>query len=384
VRVPRVVIVYPVPMPYTFPVLRLIATSGEIELSVLYSKRSLAGRGGEAPVGELGFPHLFLRDLGRVTVGRTVREIDVNPGLPLALERHSADLVVLSGFVQPTSLLGIAWARLRRRPYGLFVESHDLRRRSRRKNALRRALVGPLVRGAAVLYPTGESAKQSLTGLGGSPARMVAFPHVPDPAVFHAGERELARTQLREQFGLSPETPVLVFVGRLVASKGVESLLRAHASVHEQTGALLVIVGDGPLRGSLEAAASSGVTFLGFRPPAEIAGILRGADLALSPSLDEPWGTFPLEAAACGCPIVATDRVASARELVGSYGAGRLVTAGAPEELATTVIEVLADPAELERFHRQAILAAANFTPERAARGFLDGVRMTFAAKGTS
>jgi glycosyltransferase involved in cell wall biosynthesis len=380
-KLPHVVIVYPLPMPYTFPVFRLIADSGEVQLTVLFAKRSLAARGEEPKESALRFPHRFLADFGHVFVRRNVREVDLNPGLPLALERRSTDLVVLSGFVQPTSLIGIAWARVRRRPYGLLIESHDLRRRSSAKSMLRHLLVGPLVRGAAVLFPSGESAIRSLDELGARRARMMAFPHVPDPAIFGLEGRPAERIRLRESLGLSQETAVIAFVGRLVTSKGVESLLRAHSMIHDRTGAWLVIAGAGPLRQSLEASAPPGVSFVGFCSPGEVSAILRGADLAVSPSLDEPWGTFPLEAAASGCPIVASDRVASARELVGVHGAGRLVPAGAADELASAVISLLEDPAELEALGTRAALAAQSYTPERAARSFLDGVRMALDAK---
>src|SRR5262249_28002761 len=237
-----------------------------------------------------------------------------NPGLPRALERLAPELVVVSGFVQPSSLLGLAWALARRRPYGLLVESHGLRPRRAAKRALRHALVRRIVRRAGVLCPTGEAAAENLAGLGGAPGRMARFPHVPDPALFHDRDRAEARAALRARLGLAADARVVAFVGRLVESKGVRTLLTAHEEVRRRTGARLVVAGSGPLGDEL-GSPREGVTFLGHVTPFEVAELLRAADLAVSPSVDEPWGTFPLEAAASGCPVVASDHVPSAVEL---------------------------------------------------------------------
>jgi glycosyltransferase involved in cell wall biosynthesis len=376
VSVLRVAMVCPLPMPYLFPVMRQIARSDGVELTVLYARRSLPGRGDAPEPDELGFPHRFLRDAGHVFVGREVRELDLSPDLPRELGRLDPDVVVVSGYVQPTSLLGIGWAQARRRPYGLLVESHELRTRNRVRRALRQGLAGPLVRRAAVLFPTGDAAADALAALGAARTRMAPFPHVPDPEIFHDRGREQAREELCRELRIPRESPVVVFVGRLVESKGVATLLEAHADVHRRTGARLVVVGTGPLRESLEAGDAPGVSFLGRLEPRAVGGMLRAADVAVSPSLDEPWGAFPLEAAASGCAIVATDRVPSAVELATRNRAARLVPPGDADALAAAIVELHAAPERLAELARRAKEAAARFTPERAASAFVRGVRL--------
>jgi glycosyltransferase involved in cell wall biosynthesis len=382
VRVPNVTLVHPVPMAYTFPVLRLLAGSGEIRLTVFYCRPSLVVRGEVTESAPFGFPHAFLADAGHVFVSsRNAREIDLNPGLPRALSRARPDLVVVSGFVQPTAVLGAAWAARHRLPYGLWVESHDLQRRPRYKAILRRRFAGPLVRHAALLLPTSEAAADSLDALGGDRTRMAFFPHVPDPTVFHAHGREDARVALRQRLGIDRDTSVIAFVGRLVETKGIEALLEAHREVHARTGARLVVVGSGPLGHTLGADGTAGVSLLGLLEPAGVAEVLRGADIAVSPSTNEPWGVAPLEAAASGCPVVATDVIPSAVDLVRRYGAGMLVPPGDPGRLATALLELIADPRALVTMSQRAADAAAAFTPERAARSFLDGVDLALAQR---
>ncbi len=106
---------------------------------------------------------------------------------------------------------------------------------------------------------------------------------------------------------------VVLFVGRLVPYKGVDVLLRAM----QHTSAAAVIVGDGPLRGELEAQAaglgmSNRVFFLGTLTDDEVACWYRTCDLLVLPSRTpaEAFGLVQLEAMARGKPVVST-RVAS-------------------------------------------------------------------------
>lgn len=104
--------------------------------------------------------------------------------------------------------------------------------------------------------------------------------------------------------------PVLVGVGRLVAKKGFDVLLRALAILRAEGVVVeLRLAGDGPERSALQALAgtlglSDQVRFLGWRE--DVAEVLRGMDLFVLPSRDEPFGIVVLEAMALGIPIIAT------------------------------------------------------------------------------
>jgi glycosyltransferase involved in cell wall biosynthesis len=106
-----------------------------------------------------------------------------------------------------------------------------------------------------------------------------------------------------------PETPVFVFVGRLVWLKAVDLLLEAMERV---PGAELRIIGDGPERARLEAKAATGaaasrIRFEGFRSQKEIADALAGATALVLPSMKECGGAVILEAFACRTTAIATD-----------------------------------------------------------------------------
>ncbi|HEU4651715.1 MAG TPA: glycosyltransferase family 4 protein, partial [Croceibacterium sp.] len=106
--------------------------------------------------------------------------------------------------------------------------------------------------------------------------------------------------------------PTALAVGRLSAEKGFDVLIEALAEL-KRLGApqRLVLVGDGPLRGALEAAAASAgiadlVEFAGELPPAEVRARLERADLFCLPSFSEGLPISLMEAMAVGVPVVTT------------------------------------------------------------------------------
>lgn len=101
------------------------------------------------------------------------------------------------------------------------------------------------------------------------------------------------------------------FLGRLVSWKAVDLLLEALARVETQPPPELEILGDGAIRGDLEALAErlglgDRVRFLGWRSQAQCAQRLREVDALVLPSLYECGGAVVLEAMACGLPVLAT------------------------------------------------------------------------------
>lgn len=148
--------------------------------------------------------------------------------------------------------------------------------------------------------------------------------------------------------GRAPGRRILA-VGNLVPEKGHRLLLEAAARLPD---ARLLVAGDGPERGRLEAAAGPNVTFLGAVPHADIPALLAEADVMALASEREGLANAWVEALACGTPIVVPD-VGGAREVVDRREAGRIVAreAGA---IAAAIADLLDAPPD-----RAAVRAAA-------------------------
>ncbi|MGB9739671.1 glycosyltransferase family 4 protein [Chloroflexus sp.] len=167
-------------------------------------------------------------------------------------------------------------------------------------------------------------------------------PQPPDPA-------------LRARLGVPATAPLLLFVGRLQPWKGVETAIRALPQIPQ---AVLLIAGDGEDRARLAAIANElglneRVQFLGSVPRLQLPALYASVDLLVATSYaSETFGIGPVEAQACGLPVVAT-RFGGFPEVVADGQTGLLVPPRDPVALAAAVNELLADPG------RRAAMAAA-------------------------
>lgn len=146
----------------------------------------------------------------------------------------------------------------------------------------------------------------------------------------------------REPPGPAPGGPLVVCVGRLCRQKGQDVLLAAWPEVCRTVpGARLVLVGDGPDAARLRDTAPAQVTFTGAVD--DPAGWYRAADLVVLPSRWEGMALAPLEAMACGSPVLATD-VGGARESLPPQLAPRcLIPPDDPPALARALTDLLRD-----------------------------------------
>ncbi len=108
---------------------------------------------------------------------------------------------------------------------------------------------------------------------------------------------------------------------------------------------------------------------LGCVPHEEMPALIRGADVVLCTPVYEPFGIVPLEAMACGVPVVATD-VGGHRDTVADGETGLLVPPGRPASLAEAVRGLLDSPELLRSYGRAGrARAVARFTWDRVADG---------------
>lgn len=143
---------------------------------------------------------------------------------------------------------------------------------------------------------------------------------------------------------------LVLFVGRLVAEKGVQVLLEAAPSVLRiQPRTLFLIAGRGPYGDDLRALAGrlgleEHVRFLGHIGESEKHQLMREASAVVVPSLYEPFGIIALEAMAAGAPVVASD-TGGLGEIIDHRVTGLKVPPGDPAALARALDEVLTDEA---------------------------------------
>lgn len=142
-----------------------------------------------------------------------------------------------------------------------------------------------------------------------------------------------------------PGERVMVHISNFRPVKRVLDVVRTFERVLQQVPARLVLVGDGPDRGQVEAYCREhrichAITFVGNLPLVEEA--LVGADLFLLPSETESFGLAALEALSCEVPVIATD-VGGLPDVVVHGECGYLFPVGDVETMAEAAVELLTD-----------------------------------------
>ena len=342
---PRVVLLTEIPAPYRIPLFNALAEL--VDLHVVFLRERHPDRPYGLHTEEWAFDAEVLpgRD---VTLG----------GRWVVLNRHilqavrGADIVLLGGWNQPAFWLALAWARVNRTPAVAWVESTLGDRRPARTQRAKRLLA----RACSGFVVPGTAARAYVDALAPG-ARVATAPNAVDAGVF--ASRVADREALRAELGL--DGCCFLYVGRLAAEKGVDVLLQAFAGVDGE----LVLAGTGPDEPRLRRMAPPRTRFLGYLGRDELPAWYAAADVLVLPSLSEPWGMPLNEAAAAGLPIVATDAVGAAAELVEPGRNGFVVPAGDAAALGGALQRFAEDPALRVAAGARSRELAALVTPER-------------------
>ena len=233
----------------------------------------------------------------------------------------------------------VPWFALRQAAVPVVATFHTHRERGHRWYGPYQGLLAPLMRRIRTRLAVSGAAQRTVAR--DFPGRYEIVPNGIDVDRFRAPAARPAAMPDQSRF--------VLFVGRLEPRKGVDRLIRAMTIVQAHTpDARLVIVGDGPDRGALEALAREagiGATFAGRVPDGLLPAYYRAADIVCSPALgDESFGIVLLEAMAAERPIVAT-RIDGYAELLAQAGSARLV---AVDDAAALAREIT-DPARRSR-----------------------------------
>lgn len=229
--------------------------------------------------------------------------------------------------------------------------------------------IGRAVQEADAIIAVSQTTARDLVELVGAPPEKthVVYEGV-DPGLVPMDPAD-ARCQVAGRFGVNG--PYILFVGTLEPRKNLPTLLRAFAQLRRDFPVRLVVAGgrgwlsDEVFRTVHQLAVAERVDFIGPVAMDELRALYAGAEVLVLPSLYEGFGLPPLEAMACGTPVVVSG-AGALPEVVGE--AGVIVDPGSPDDLAAAVGWVLGNPAFRAELCRRGLARASAFTWERAAQ----------------
>jgi glycosyltransferase involved in cell wall biosynthesis len=345
------------PVQYYGPLFRQLAKL--VDLHVLFAHRA-SGRD-QARAGfetefdwdvdlTSGYSHEFLNNVARRPGTDHFLGCDT-PGIGVLLRRRPYDAVLVQGWHLKSYLQGVLAAKRLGLPVLVRGDSHLMTSRSAFKRAAKAIAYPALLRLFDAALYVGERSRAYYRHYGYPAERLFFSPHCVDTAWFAERATAEARARLRTSLGLAPTTTALLFAGKLVAFKRPLDVITAAALCRAKGQDVEVIMaGEGKERETItEAAAEAKVPLhmLGFCNQTDMPPAYAAADLLVLPSEGETWGLVVNEALACGRPVVVSDACGCVDDLAGGL-AGRKFAVGDVEALADRVIDMIAEPPNLD------------------------------------
>lgn len=361
------------PIQYYAPLYQRLARRGDVAIKVFYTWHAAEGA---APDHGFGQPIAWDIPLTEGYDHERVPNTSSDPGthrfLGLANPELAArvlawrpDAVHVTGWAWLSHLLLLRTLHRDSVPTLFRGDSHLLDGTGRGAlGAARRALRRRVFRWPTVFLDVGEANRRYYEAHGVDGARLCRSPHSVDVARFaEPADRYAAEArEWRARLGIGGDRIVLLYAGKFEPRKQPLELMRAVRGLADRR-ILLIMAGAGELDAEVRALAGDDDRFrlLPFQNQSRMPVVYRLADAFVLPSAyGETWGLGVNEAMACGRPVLVSDRVGCAADVVDD-ACGRVFRAGDPGALAAALAALAADPAQLARMGASAARRAWNF-----------------------
>ncbi|HUE84331.1 MAG TPA: glycosyltransferase family 1 protein [Pyrinomonadaceae bacterium] len=238
-----------------------------------------------------------------------------------------------------------------------------------------------MTRVASHIITDSESVKTEVRDHLGVPATKITTVPLAPRKTFHPVSAAESRETLRR---LGAEDKFILFVGTVEPRKNLITLVRAFDELLRTMplGPQLVITGqkgwltDGLYDSVEKSAVSKRILFTGYVTDVDLRALYSACSVAVYPSLYEGFGLPPLEAMACGAPVI-TSQIPVMMET--ASGAARLVDPTSVHELTAALVELLTDEGAREKLRALGLKRAAEYTWERTASQTMDVYREVLA-----
>lgn len=381
----RLALVVQHPIHYHLPLYRALAGDPDIDLEVLFMQEAWSSSGYDPEVGSVvdwGLP-MFEGYACRVFPNVSPRRDGigfwkfVNPGLIRRVLIGPYDAIYVHGHNHFTHVAAIVAARLGGKQVIIRTISYNLAERPRPVRLVRQLVYRMIYKFAHVLLHVGDHNRRFFEDFGGRPGQLVHAPHVVDNARFEAEHTRAAprRDALKAAFGIAAGRKVVLWCAKFMAKKQPLMLVDAFLDAALGEDWVLLMVGDGELRRACEARAAErgagNVVFAGFLDQNEVGRGYSVADVFVLPSAyQETWGLVVNEAMNFGCPIIVSDRVGCAPDLV-TGKCGLVFPHDRPDALAAALRRMAGD----DEFRARCRVRARAVIAAWSVREYMAGLR---------
>jgi glycosyltransferase involved in cell wall biosynthesis len=384
------------PIQYLAPLYQRLGARNDIALKVYFTWHAgsdcMQDRGfGERPAWDI--------PIARGYAYERIPNVSTNPGTygfwglrnPTLIERITAwrpDIVVITGWAWYSHLTTMHALHTRGVPVLCRGDSHLLdSRTSGLWWQIKHAALSRVYSWAAGLLVVGAANRAYYQRFGVESARLYACPHSIDVGRFAepAARLEQEAARWRAELGIAPGQKVLLFAGKFERKKRPTELMRVVSRLRDRA-VVLVMVGSGELQAEVDAiAAADPARFrvLPFQNQSRMPVVYRLGDIFVLPSAHgESWGLAVNEALACGRPVIVSDRVGCAADVV-EPACGRVFGWNDWCEFEQIVELLISEPGALANMGRAASARAWDFDVGVTESGLVEAVHKVCALRDT-
>lgn len=327
------------PTPYILGFIREVKNVWHGEVEVAYTGQNVTQAWDESVASDLVLDGSFFSEILRLWH-------------QLSHDRYA--MVHLAGWSHPLIVVALMICTVRRIPVSVESDTSRQVETALWRRWLKQMIYPLLFRLPRRFLPGGTRQAQYLQDYG-VPSKKITIAQMTvdvDALIsYYTGIDSERRVDVRQKYGIPKDSVALLFVGRLEPYKGIGDLLQAYLELRKSgEDCALLVVGEGTCRREIDDMALhvDGIVSTGRLSGSDLFDAYIAADVFVLPSLLEPWGLVVNEAMAFGLPVVVTDIVGCADDLVIPGVTGFVVPASQPEELVGAVRKLVID-AELRR-----------------------------------
>jgi glycosyltransferase involved in cell wall biosynthesis len=318
------------PIQYTVPLYQRLARRDDIAIKVFFTWHA-----GDTPVHDRGFGRAIAWDIPLTEGYQFERMRNVaaapradrffglrNPDLLGRVLAWQPDVVHVTGWAALSHLSLLRALRRRGVPTLFFGDSHLIDgERAPLRRRLKAAVLRKVYSWPNGFLTVGAANRSYFESFGVSPNRLYPCPHSIDVRRYSEPAQELERqaASWRAELGIDPAQKVLLFAGKFGPKKRPLEVMRSVLQLRNRSTVLL-LVGGGELQSEIEllaAAAPAPFRILPFQNQSRMPVVYRLGDVFVLPSVrGESWGLAVNEALASARPVIVSDRVGCAADLV--------------------------------------------------------------------
>ncbi|MBI4398851.1 MAG: glycosyltransferase family 4 protein [Candidatus Omnitrophica bacterium] len=369
----KVVLLTEIMSPYRTPVFNEIAKNPSFDFEVIYLAETSGGRKWDIDRQAMNFSFHQPQHIRIPLPDRF--PVFFNPGLYRLLKKLNPDLMICGGYHHPSYVMAGMFAVRHRKKFVLWCESHEksVRIRSRLANFYRKVIFR---KSSAFIVP-GKCSARFIQKYTGDTKPIYVAPNAVDNDFFY--QRAAVHREKKSELKRMRNFPrhLILYVGRLLSSKGLGTLLAAYQQLSRPDTGLL-IVGEGPEEKHYKEYCAqhhiSNVYFEGHKQQRDLPYYYGLSDLFVMPSLRDEWGLVTNEAMASGLPVIVSGEIGAAADLVEEGANGYAVAGGDTEALRLRIANLLDDEALRKRMGERSLEIIKNYHPQKCAEGFISAV----------